>query len=379
MQMHMQKFLKIAEQQVQWVALGVGALYLLFMAWSYGYQSDIAVTLGPQKDVQPGDVDSAIVKGPITQLDKQMEITDPIVITPPNVVAEWTKQAGDQADLHLLPVVVSGGDPTRQFGSVGPSDATVGEGLLAKIGKLPQLPAAIPVAIASYRTLAQYADPTFDAAANPGVAVPMISRDLDAVSVEFKVDMKQLSKAFTDAFQAPPPAPPVPPKMFQTMYLQVTLFRQELDSSGKNWTPPVAKVIPPLAINVSPAPYPSSDTPSELEGRTYQFWAQSNQELILRPPFYPTAPGADPWYMPDNPPAAAADAGGAWQRRRTAAFTRSRCSLPPPSWRGRFADGAVVRSGLPRRLAHSLASIHPAAAGRQWRAGQFLQSNRQEH
>ena len=293
----MQKFLKIAEQQVQWFALGIGVLYLLYMGWSYGYQSDITVSLGTQKNVEPGEIDAKIVKGPIAELDRQIGNPDPITITPPNVVASWTKRVGDPSDVHQYASVWTG-DPNGQAGHIGP----IPNGpAVVRLDKVPIIPAAIPVAVAAYRTLVQYPDPAFDPATAPaGAVAPTISEDIDATSVKFKIDMKQLAKAFSEAFPQPaPPAATLPPEIFQTMYLRVTLLREEQDASGA-WGN--RKEIPPLKINVIPD-YPG-DTPDQKDGTAYKFWARDNQELLIHPPFYPTAPGADAWFPPDNPPGA---------------------------------------------------------------------------
>lgn len=337
----MQKFLKIAEQHVQWLALGLGALYLLFMGWSYGYQSDITVALGPQKSVEPGEIDATIAKGPIAELERQIDNQTPITITPPNVVANWTKRVSDPSDVHLYASVFTG-DPNNLGGR---TPLPQGQQIFAKLDNVPKVPAAVPVAVAAYRTMVQYPDPAFDpTTAVQGAVAPIISNDIDAVSVKFKIDMKLLAKAFNDAFpQRVPPAAALPPEIFQTMYLRVTLLREEMDASGK-WGN--RKEIGPLAINVV-APYPG-DTPNQQEGTAYKFWARDNQELLIHPPFYPTAPGADAWYQPDNPPAAPVNAaGGAGAARGARGIPNPEAPgpLPPPAG-GTFPPGGL-RGNLP--------------------------------
>jgi hypothetical protein len=296
----MQKFLKIAEQHVQWVALGLGLLYLLFMGWSYVYKSDINVALGPKPAVEPGEIDQTIAQGPVAQLEQQMSNPDPITIKCPDVLAGWNDHASEVAvDYRPLPGVWNS-NPYGENGGGGPLQAPANA--FALVDKLPELPPAIPVAVASYRTLAEVPDPAFVAPADtPDAKAPLIDKDIDAASVQFKIDMKALGKAFINAF-----AGNVRPEVFQTMYLKVTLLRQEWDPTTKAWGP--VTEIPPLSINVSPDdPGLPADPAPQDKGLAYELYAGGHQELILHPPFYQTAAGAEPWTMP-QPPAPAADA-----------------------------------------------------------------------
>jgi hypothetical protein len=301
----MQKFLKIAEQYVQWFALGLGALYLLFMGWSYVYKSDINVSMGPKTAVEPGEIDATIAKGPIADLENKMANADPITITCPNVLAGWTDVASETAvDFRPLHGVWIS-NPYGENGEYGPGIA-VGPSQ-APIDKLPQIPAAIPVAVAAYRTLVQVPDPAFviPPGGDPNAQAPLVNKDIDAASVQFKIDMKALAKAFTAAFPAG-----APPAVFQTMYLKVTLLRQEWDAAGNKWGAPTE--VPRLSINISPDDpgYPG-DEPTQAKGLGYEYYAGAHQELILHPPFYPTAPGAPPWTMPQPAADAAGTAGAA--------------------------------------------------------------------
>src|ERR1700728_4843656 len=92
----MQKFLNIAEQYVEWLALGIGVLYLGLMGWSYVYQSNINVTLGG-KVVEPGEIDKVIAEGPIKELDQKTSSTSVVRITPPNNVIAWENGFADKA------------------------------------------------------------------------------------------------------------------------------------------------------------------------------------------------------------------------------------------------------------------------------------------
>src|SRR3954470_17714038 len=58
----MQKVVDFLEKYVQWIALGIGALYLGFMAYSYLVQPAITVPDAKGTAVLPGDVDPGIAK-----------------------------------------------------------------------------------------------------------------------------------------------------------------------------------------------------------------------------------------------------------------------------------------------------------------------------
>ena len=274
------------------------------MGWSYVYKSDINVSMGPKTVVEPGEIDETIAKGPVADLETKIGNTDPITITCPDVLAGWNDLASETAvDFRPLSGVWRG-NPYEENGGINPEGPNP-QGAVVVIKDLPKIPPAVPVAVAAYRTLVQVPDPAFvPNGADPNAKAPMINKDIDAASVQFKIDMRALGKAFTDAFPAN-----APPQVFQTMYLKVTLLRQQWDDAGKKWSP--VTEIPPLAMNISPDDpgYPG-DMASQENGLRYEFFAGAHQELILHPPFYPTAPGAPVWTMP-QPPADAAAAGGA--------------------------------------------------------------------
>jgi len=293
----MQKFLKIAEQHVQWLALALGAIYLLWMGYSYAYQNSLVVTLGVNK-VQPGELDSAIVNGPIKTLDEQMANTTPITITPPDVLAKWFHDVTDSSAIvsnlnPVFPLDVHGDEIFHQQG--GPVQAQI------QIKALPVPPEPDFLAIAAYRTMVQYPDPNWVApaapaqvdATNPPAAAPLINKDIDAVSVEFTVPTQKLLAAFKGAFGANLPA------LAQTMYLQVNLYREE--QGPKGWGPPT--LVPPLKIHVMSA-YPG-DIPHMQPAVIYQAWAGGNQQDIVEPTFYEIAAGNPPWFAPDAPPVVA--------------------------------------------------------------------------
>src|SRR5215207_7180239 len=75
----MKKILDFLEQNVQWVVIAAGVLYLGFMAWTFVINSPVSVTVDNEK-LGPGDVDRLIVDRPVGTLNEQMGKTSPIKI-----------------------------------------------------------------------------------------------------------------------------------------------------------------------------------------------------------------------------------------------------------------------------------------------------------
>ena len=295
----MQKFVNFIEQHVQWLAIALGAAFLLWITWSNVVQSPLVVKVGG-KPVDPGEVEKTIVNGPIAELSAAMtKNNDPITIPVPDVIASWNKQADEQeARSGPLKIVVDWNP--HQMDQID-NPGSVGQDVLAKLqfDKLPALPAPLPVAVKAYRTAVVYSDPKAAAAApgnDPNAQATPISRDIDATSVAFKVQMSSLEAEFKKAFaNVKGVKPQMEQQLMQTMFLQVTLYRQEQDANG--WSQKLT-VVPPLAIHEM-MEYPG-DKAGTAAGLTYEAWASSHAADIIQPSFYPTAPGAPIWTLPDQ-------------------------------------------------------------------------------
>src|SRR5262245_29368264 len=55
----MKKLLDLLEQKVQWVVLGLGVLWVLYMAWTFLIQPPVKVAANGQ-EMGPGEVDEAL-------------------------------------------------------------------------------------------------------------------------------------------------------------------------------------------------------------------------------------------------------------------------------------------------------------------------------
>ena len=69
----MEKVLKFLEKYVQWIALGLGGLFLLAMVYNYVLQDPVTVTLGG-KDVLPGEIDKEIAR--LNDIEHQVAYVD---------------------------------------------------------------------------------------------------------------------------------------------------------------------------------------------------------------------------------------------------------------------------------------------------------------
>lgn len=60
----MEKQKNFFEQNVQWIALGLGGVFLLLMVFFYVLQRPVAVTINGA-ELGPGEVEPETIKGPV--------------------------------------------------------------------------------------------------------------------------------------------------------------------------------------------------------------------------------------------------------------------------------------------------------------------------
>src|SRR5437016_522265 len=73
----MKKFVSLLEQHVQWIALGLGAVYLLYMVYIYILQPPIGEKIGNTL-VDLGNVDQVTAEGPAQRLRQAMDNQQPV-------------------------------------------------------------------------------------------------------------------------------------------------------------------------------------------------------------------------------------------------------------------------------------------------------------
>jgi hypothetical protein len=288
----MEKFLKIGEQYVQWIALGLGVLFLGLMAYSYVLTPPITVAL-EKKDYLPGEIDQQIRNGALRRIEDDMKSTtkwaDP---TPSNPAKALQVAFVDKAPLYVktipaptdirvpttnhieptaTPTIVKA--PAAQPSPVGPVAGT----------SVLNVPQAVPA-------------PPANAAAGPAAAAggvpvqPVLEpQDHDWISLPWTVDMKALD----DAFQAA--NIPNIPNVYQTTFLRVKMVRQEVLPNGKYGPEQELPDIPTVALD----PMPPETAPAQ-DKDNYRTWAAAHAGDILTPAFFSVSYGT-PWYAPGTP------------------------------------------------------------------------------
>src|SRR3954451_25173901 len=101
----MQKVVNFLEKYVQWIALGIGALYLGLMAYSYLVEPAVQVEYAG-KQRAPGEIDPAIAAGPAKGLKDAMANRDLFVSPPFEPRDEIAKVIGGGGPVPLNPTDV---------------------------------------------------------------------------------------------------------------------------------------------------------------------------------------------------------------------------------------------------------------------------------
>src|SRR5439155_27355897 len=84
----MQKVTEFLEKNVQWVAIGLGALFVLFMVWTYVINPPAQVTIAGQQ-LGPGEVDPYTEEHVAQQLDSEMNKGGTITLVVPRHVQKF--------------------------------------------------------------------------------------------------------------------------------------------------------------------------------------------------------------------------------------------------------------------------------------------------
>src|SRR5262245_49438726 len=98
----MQKVTEWLEKNVQWLAIGLGALFMLFMTWSYVLSPVASVQIG-QDELGPGQVDVYTQDHVGKQLESAIVGTGKL----PTTVPSYTKAFHDTMSWAIAPAVVT--------------------------------------------------------------------------------------------------------------------------------------------------------------------------------------------------------------------------------------------------------------------------------
>ncbi len=282
----MQKFLQLLEKNVEWIALSLGGLFLLWMLYGYVVQKPVKTTVAGV-EVTPGEVDAKTKEGPATKLRIAMD--DPRVpkMQVANFLDDLQKQlsGADTAIASAFNGLWVIGMPHMEIDASATPKVNV-DNAVAQVTQLPQPPSPTDLKVSQGRSNVMIPPPGGAAGGATGTGTPA---DRNWVTVSANIPIKALA-AEIDGAKIPSPL------NTNVTLLRVEMIRQEQDTNG-NWS--AEQTLPPLQ-NVTLQPFPIENaTPSD--GNGYQTWAEKTQGDLLQPPFYQVLQ-ADPWLIPGSTP-----------------------------------------------------------------------------
>lgn len=284
----MQKVVTLLEKHVQWIVLGLGGLYLLWMVWAYVLNSPVAVPVGG-READPGKVDQLVYDEKATVLEGRMKQGVNINFPPPQDPVQKFLTALEGGTQHgtLPPLVFT--PPTGKLDATRPGQP-VPDGAqqqpvaaIEQMENLPAVPAASGLETRRGRSTVAVPDPA--GAVDPQFAAlgPVRSVDRDWVTVRYTINPADIVKAFEAA--------KVPQQFMKTQFLRAELVRQELQPDG-TWGTDI--FISPLKISTLP-PFPQPG--DRVAIAQYNEWSRANQPEIVQPAFYAVTKG-DWWRVP---------------------------------------------------------------------------------
>jgi hypothetical protein len=288
----MDKARKILEGYVEWIAVGLGVLFLGWTVYGYLFEKPVAVaSVGPNTNVSPAEVDPLVQDGPGNQLKVAMESRNPPppMGLKPNLVEE------------IVGVFVKAPDSQQLVTPYTPLNNSVlpeEENSPSHINKVTV--AALPLAPPMPKPLVSSGNSNVPA--NPAMAAGgggpagggsgnggVNAVDLNWNTIESSIPVAALAQSFKDAN--------LPPAFQTTSILRVELFRREMNVDG-SWSPDTE--ISSLDINpLMPLP---DNAASPVDQGNYKAWAEVPADVLLicQPPFYSVLQGSI-WYEPGTP------------------------------------------------------------------------------
>jgi len=138
----MKKILPILENNVQWVLIGVGVLYLAYMAWTFVINTPVSVTINNEK-LGPGEIDREISDKPVATLSTKMAGSRTFQL-PKLTWADDFKSSMELA--HTKPIELAAKPwidiPVIPSGGSGGGVPEPGGGIVQPIAQLPTVPPA---------------------------------------------------------------------------------------------------------------------------------------------------------------------------------------------------------------------------------------------
>jgi hypothetical protein len=271
------KIIKILEQYVQWAALGVGVLFLAYVAWVFLINNPAAkdVTIGGTKVVATSaNVDGLVLEqaqileqrtgGSHGDFAIKVEIPTDLQMNPAAAAAGGAVASAQPAwDAWPFDVSAIGGAANNGGGAAQQQAVT---------DKLPELPALNYLDNETMRTVVM---PVVDATGNGP------HQDMDAVTTFWSLPMEALTKAFKSSFGA------LPASQQTVQFVRASVVRQEQLADG-SWGPEQAVEAPYNVPKPAPA-YPNANGPQGKDQfaqyRTWLIGPPSEQINIVAAPF----------------------------------------------------------------------------------------------
>ena len=304
----MQKVMDLLEKHVQWLALGLGVVWLLLMTWTYVINPPAQVEIGTET-LTAGEVDEYTVANAVRPLEEAMKPKEAPPMHVDNFAARWLKRMDWQeaepiqtegliASARLIPdrLFHAPRGPLPPGGTEIALDPTK-PAVQGGVATIPVLPAAV---VSDWRfgrsTIIE--PPPIVPIGQPQPPAPLVPPEIDKdwITQSFKVNLPSIAAAFQKA-QVPPP----PPGTGNTAFLRVEMARQELMPNGNWGNDTVLKPLPPLQPNMVRQEFPKPKAGIHQE-TAYLNWAVQNTGDIVQPAFYQTVPNkGDIWQRPGEP------------------------------------------------------------------------------
>ena len=367
----MKKVLDLLEEHVQWLMVGIAALFLGWAVWSYLVSPSWATVERNSSLYAGGQLDEATKEGPAAALEQKMRSNSTVEIKVPELAGQFAQQlaASGGASLPDKWVVVPARPPEGLIGNRNAPPPIEQVRLLTplppnvRVAALPaSLPKPTPIAISS--GISNVADPS-DASAdpndpnNPGV-------EKQWATISFSVNVAELASQFSQAG-----LPPVA----QSMFLQVETERQERGTDGSWGASAVIPYIKATQQGLDRPDYPEAQPANQIAQfrAVYLQWAMNATQEILQPGFYRVISGV-PWEVPGIDQIAGAAAGAGEFR------PENFLGIPPSQWPASLTEAqrAEIRRLIAERAREEQRNRRPppgaggGGGGRGGRGGEGL-------
>jgi hypothetical protein len=274
MDKYLEKLKPFLEKNVEWIVLGLAALFVVAAAYQYIITPPVSAEVDGTA-FGPGSVDRQVAQTKGEQL--KAAIANPSRLN--LEVADFAdvldqRLTGAATDVPTLDPLASINFVPTEFTPPTPDVFITGEDGEPNIEGI-TLPTPPPAEITqAYSGKARIDLAAADAESN--------EQDTSWVTVTFDVNPQDIRAAW---FRAS-----VPPASVETMFLRVDLLRQE-KLPGGSWGDPVSVPVPEV---IQLPPLPQNPEQEDL----YRRYAQANQPTIVTPDFYTLVSGDDPLVPP---------------------------------------------------------------------------------